>query len=71
VPKRAGKAAHPLVNVRTPTSAHTWHAALVSTGQVVLEANGVRLALFPDQARGIAAWITKVDAALDAALEAE
>lgn len=70
-PRPRAPAPAPKVNERTPTPpTHAWTAMLVSSGQVVVEANGVRMPLFADQARAIAAWITKVDAVLDAATEA-
>lgn len=57
--------------VRSETSAApTWSCALESSGHLVIRANGQELALDAQQARGVAAWLQRVDAALAVALEA-
>lgn len=49
--------------------APTWSCALESSGHLVIRANGQELALDAQQARGVTAWLQRVDAALVAALE--
>lgn len=51
-----------------PAPAPTWSCALESTGHLVIRANGQQLALDASQARGVTAWLQRVDAALSAAL---
>ena len=53
-----------------PAPAPTWSCALESSGHLVIRANGQELALDACQARGVTAWLQRVDAALSAALGA-
>lgn len=53
-----------------PAPAPTWSGALESTGHLVIRANGQQLALDATQARGLTAWLIRVDAAMSAALGA-
>lgn len=53
-----------------PAPAPTWSCALESSGHLVIRANGQELALDAGQARGVTAWLQRVDAALSAALGA-
>lgn len=52
-----------------PTLAPTWSCALESSGHLVIRANGETVTLDAQQARGVTAWLQRVDAALAAALE--
>lgn len=51
-----------------PAPAPTWSGALESSGHLVIRANGQELALDAAQARGLTAWLIRVDAAMSAAL---
>lgn len=53
-----------------PAPAPTWSCALESSGHLIIRANGQELALDAQQARGVAAWLQRVDAALTVALGA-
>lgn len=53
-----------------PAPAPTWSGALESSGHLVIRANGQELALDASQARGLTAWLIRVDAAMSAALGA-